>query len=401
MADEDAASGAAPKTEGTTARRGKSTAAKAGTPKVKAEPADTGAVQGTGAAQGKGAEGTAVSGAGFIKGLRPGLIGLVLGVIVTAGLALAWPGARDRLAALFSGKPPAPVAATAAPDARAIQIARLAKRLDALEAGLSRLGADLATLKSTAPGGVGAAESLESLERRLAAMEARPAAMEARLAAITDGGAALGAIEKRLAGLAKALTALEARMGQAPGGGDMAGSVALMALSGALRGSAPFRALAVPARRVITGSGNAALGARLDALGPYGEKGVPGRVALAARFNVLPRGKAKPSPGTEPGPVPEGLWDRMTAYLRGLVVIRRVDDGGAPVAAAKGGPWAAASRAVAAGDLAAAAAALEGTRRAEVAAWRRDAEARILADGLADDLDALIGERLGRRAQNP
>ncbi|MEE9194949.1 MAG: hypothetical protein V3U44_03850 [Alphaproteobacteria bacterium] len=239
------------------------------------------------------------------------------------------------------------------------------------------------------------------MQRRLVAIEARPTAAP-------DAGASIEALDKRLDGLAKTISALEARVGRASTGRDVAGrdvkqTLALMALSNALRRGAPFQALAGPARAVMVGSENDALADRLDALARYAEKGVPGRASLASRFAALPRSAEKSPPPAAPKPAgaDEGksIWDRVAARVKGLVKIRKVGGNGAPPV--KPGPWAAASKAMVAGNLGAAVAALQGAGNGEVAAWRRDARARIDGDVIADALDTLTATRLGAKSDNP
>jgi hypothetical protein len=89
----------------------------------------------------------------------------------------------------------------------------------------------------------------------------------------------------------------------------------------------------------------------------------------------------------------------VAARVKGLVKIRKVGGNGAPPV--KAGPWAAASKAMVAGNLGAAVAALQGAGNGEVAAWRRDARARIDGDGIADALDTLTATRLGAKSDNP
>ncbi len=333
------------------------------------------------------------------RALPMGLWGGLAAMAIVAALVLAWPGAWQRLAQLISGPAPsrdalvaapsrdAPVAAPqrAADDAR---WAKLADRLGALEGSLARLGADIAALKS-AP-----VAPISTLEQRLAVLEARPG---------RDGAsaAALAGIEKRLAALTASVEAMEDRLSATPVSSDEAGSLALLALAGALRRGAPHGALAAAARAVMAKSDSgAALGAGLDGLAAYEAKGVPSKAALAARLQALPWPvvAATPPPAKAP-PAPRGWWERVTRRLSGLVVIRRV--GEAPAPGAGGRAPLAASRALVTGDLAGALAALRDADGSAIAAWRRDARARIEADGLADQLDAMIARRVGRAARAP
>ncbi len=435
MADDDAKGGAKGKTPRSGTGAGKSAATRARstksrTPKIAAKPVQARASEakakpeppGSADIQGQAVEGAGETAAGATsrRPLPLGLLGASAVIVALAALVLVWPPARDRLAGLLSSPEPAPpVTAAAAAGAAGAEFGALAQRLGRLEKSLFRLGADIAALKAAPearPGGPGAGTAADTLEA-IKPLERRLAALEARLTATAQSGISLGAVEKRIKGLAKTLAALEARIGQAGAGRDVTGTMALMALSNALRRDAPFQALAGPARAVMAGPESAPLAARLDALGRYAEKGVPTRASLAVRFAALPRGSAKPSPGREPRPAPatatatatapagDTLWDRVAARLGGLVKIRRVGGGAkagaGPAPASKGAPWQAAAIAMAAGDLGAAAAALQGAGDGAVTAWRRDAEARIDADGIADAIDTLTAARLGRGRRNP
>jgi prefoldin subunit 5 len=360
------------------------------------------------AGQGQGTDGSVAGGAGRPKGLRRGFVGLALGIVVIIGLVFALPVTRDRIAALLSSPEPPPPVTAARVDggSTGAEIGAMAQRLGRLEKTLSRLGDDIAALKAAPAADEGAASAdtqgaIQSLQRRLVAIEARPTAAP-------DAGASIEALDKRLDGLAKTISALEARVGRASTGRNVAGrevkqTLALMALANALRRGAPFQALAGPARAVMVGSENDALADRLDALARYAEKGVPGRASLASRFAALPRSaeKSPPPAGPKPAGADEGksIWDRVAARVKGLVKIRKVGGNGAPPV--KAGPWAAASKAMVAGNLGAAVAALQGAGNGEVAAWRRDARARIEVDAIADALDTLTAARLGAKSDNP
>ena len=319
--------------------------------------------------------------------------GLIVGlaaVAVLAVLVLAWPGARDRLAGMFSRpEPSAPVAALkpavpkppvpkptadSAPELAAVaaQWGKLTDRLAALEGSLTRLSGDIATLKSAPP-----AVGMSALEGRLAG------------------------IEKRLAALTESLKALEDRRARPPVASDAAGSLALLALAGALRRGTPHGALAARARAGIAKSdADGGFAAKLNALVAYEASGVPSKAALAARLKALAPPVAAPPP-TKATPADGGLWERVTRRLKELVVIRRVGEDPAAAPAAGDQARLAASRAMAAGDVAGALAALDNVRGPDIATWRRDARARLKADALADDLDMMIGRRLGRGATAP
>jgi hypothetical protein len=382
MADDDAKGGAKGKTPRAGAGRAKSAAAgaraaKSQVPKTAAKPAPDDVTETTAKDAAK-------------RPLPLGLLGLAAVIITLAVMVLAWPAARDRFAALLPGpKAPPPVAVAAG-----AEIASLADRLARLEKSLSGLGKDIADLKSVPQGRSGA-----GLDGSIKTLESRLAVVEARLSAGGDGGASLAAIEERLSGLAKTLAAMEARIGQMDVARGMTGTMALMALTNALRAGVPFKGFLVSARAATAGPDGAGIGGRLDAIGVYAENGVPVRTILSTRFAALPRGARKPpaNADTKAAPAGGGLWDRVTARLKGLVKIRKID--GADSRAAQSASWQAAETAMVAGDLAAATAAIDGIADGRVAAWRRDAKARLNADRIANALDALTAARLGPRPE--
>jgi hypothetical protein len=324
-----------------------------------------------------------------------GLLGGLAAVAVLAALVLAWPGVWDRLAGRIAGPEPiAPVAApkpaAPIPAADVTRWAKLADRLSALEESVTRLGGDIGALKSTP------AEGMQAFDRRLAALEAGAGGR-----AVTDS--ALAGIEKRLAALTESLKALEDRRAAPPLVSDTAGTLALLALAGALRRGTPHGALAARVRAAIPKSNaDGGFAVKLDALVGYETKGVPSLAALSARLEALPRPVTQAAP-----PLPKathtdgGLWERVTRRLNELVVIRRVGEVPQPEPAARDRVRLAASRAMAAGDVVGALAALENMRGPDIVAWRRDAQARLQADTLAEALDAMIARRLGHAATAP
>ena len=316
--------------------------------------------------------------------------GLALAIVVIAAAGVVWLWQTWRLSALLPQNSEAPAVVAEHSHPPPSELSKFSERVAALEAAVARLGADVAALKSAPPPPAASPDAVQSLDARIAAVEKR---LEA-----TPGGAPEGAaVEPRLVGLEKALAELSGRLAQAEPRRETAGTLALMALSGALRTGIPFKALLAPARTALEGpEGEAVLG-RIGALAGHADKGVPGRDRLVRRFAALTRDRAKPVPAEKPPPRSPGFWDKVTAQLGGLVKIRRV---GEPDP--KGGdPWAAAEPAMAADDLASAVSALSGVKGADTAAWRRDAEARIAADELAIALDARIAARLGAAAQGP
>lgn len=369
----------------------KSAAASAPTAKTRAKPA-----AGPNSGGGSSSPPPPPSGSGARRRLPMGLLGPLAAITIVAALVLAWPAARDRLGRLIAGPAPSPPVAAPPRAGDAARWAKLADRLAALDASLARLGTGLAALKSAPVAGPDAATGLAALERRLAALEARPGRGRAT-------AAALAAMDRRLAAMTGGLKAMEDRLQGAPVASDGAGGLVLLALAGALRRGVPHGVLAAAARAALAKSDSgAALAPRLHALAGYAAKGVPGNSALAARLEALPGpvGAAVPKPAGTPR-AERGLWDQVTRRMSQLVVIRRVGEVPAPGRAAWDGARMAALRALAAGDVAGALAALSNAEGSAVAAWRRDAAARLEADALAQELDAMIARRLGRAARAP
>ncbi|MDX1485316.1 MAG: hypothetical protein R3229_12635 [Alphaproteobacteria bacterium] len=309
-------------------------------------------------------------------------------VVILIVLVLAWPAARERVAGwLPVGKPPADTAASGAAAMDA-----LADRLARLEAALGRLGDDIAGVKARPP----VAAPSPEIEKRLAALEARPEGDG-------DTGARITAMAERLETVAASVKALEARLAEAAQGRDSAATLALFALSGALRTGAPFAALIPPVKRHLAAAGaerGKAIAAGLDGLSEFAAGGVPTRWELTVRFAALDRPQAA-SPAPQAEPEARGFWDRVSARLKGLVKIRRVGGDGAAARSGDEGPLAAAADALAQGDLAAAIASLGGAEDAKAVSWREAAAARIKADALAATIDAAVAGRLGTAASAP
>lgn len=349
------------------ARRGQSTRAKAassGKAAAKSNEAAAGAA--------KDAE---TSGFATVKGLmggRPLPAGVlaVLAVIVALALVfLVWPAARQQITALFS------------PSAAEVETPAVAQRLDMFESRLTRIEDALATIRAAPTPDLGP-------------LEARLAALESRMDQAAEAGNSLRGVEGRLEMLEGRVASLARRIEAASSGTAARGTLALLALTNALRQGTSFAPFAAPARAALAASrggdaGDEGLAARLEALASYAESGVPDESLLLARFAGLPRSGEAPPAARAEGP-PAGLWDRIRARIQGLVVIRRVDEGAPP---SEEPP---ADEGAAAADLAAALAAIEGVSGPEAEAWRRDARARIEADRLADELDRVIAARLDR-----
>ncbi len=354
---------------------------------------------------------------------RPLLLALIGGLViiaVLAALALSWPGGRDRVAQLFSGSTPvvrvaapspemAPAPGPGAPGLGAAPApsVKLAQRLDTLEGTLARLASDIADLKSALAAAGDPGKALSAFEPRIMALEQAP-----KQNATTE--AALGEIVKRLEALGAGVKALEDRPAGAPVASGAEASLALVALAGALRRGSPHGVLGAAVRGLIAKSDpGGGLAARLDVLAEYASKGVPVLAALVARLNALPQAISGAEAGAEPGPQTApapaqtggwsagGWWEKVRGSFSELVVIRRVGEMPASEPRPRDQARLKASRALAAGDLAGALAALKDAGGSGFAAWRQDAGARLKADALADELDAVIARRLGRGAVAP
>ncbi len=308
---------------------------------------------------------------GKLSGSTAVLAAVFILVILVVAL-IAWPGGRAYVAGLFSGPEEA-------------QRAELAKRLGALEAALQRIETDIAALKA-------AGSERAALDKRVTALESRPGAEKF--------GEKLEQSEKRLAGLAAKIEALDARMAKTEAA-QTTGTVALMALAGALRTGAPFAGLS--ARVTAEAGGQGEISAALTPLAPFAEAGVPTVVALMARLESLevPAGKAPPS---QAGPLkedsgadaakPAGFWDKVKSNVMKLGRVRKSPDkpATAPAAATV---RAATAEALVRGDLIAAAEAAKVLPGDAAGNWRRDLEARIKANAAARALDLVIAARLG------
>lgn len=301
-----------------------------------------------------------------------GLIGALAAIVVVGAVVLALPGARNFLAGLLAG----PELSAPSPAPKPAPWTELADRLGALERSVAEMRADIEALKS-----------------------APPPARE-------GDGAAQRAIEERLAALASSVEAMEGRLAKPAPAPEESGTLALMALAGALRHGTAFAPLAARVRGDFAErGGKEGLIAALDGLAAYAATGVPTRDSLAARLEDLriasPKGGAPPARVKSKPQRATGFWDKVKSNLAGLVKIRRTagqkDQAADPAARAR----TAAAAALAKRDLGAAVAASAGLTGPEAEAWRKDVRARIAANGLARALDRAVAERLGPKAAKP
>ena len=314
------------------------------------------------------------------------VVAIIVVLAVAAVVILAWPAARERIAAVWGA--PAP-AGPSAEERMGERLAALDVRLNALDQRLAAIAGDLAALKQAGPGADPA---------RLAAIEERLAEIGARAERVGDAERRLGAVEERMTVLGERLDSARARAGAA----SLAErDVVLLGLALALGHGQPFAALRADAAAHLekAGAEGAVLARELEALGAFAASGVPRLATLRARLAALDLSPPSPSgAGTAPGSEGGGLWERAMARLRGLVTIRRVgeDDSrrGVP-----GDVVEAARRAAAAGDLAGALRALEAVEATALpadaaralAGWREAARARLRADAVADGIAHLLG----------
>jgi hypothetical protein len=232
---------------------------------------------------------------------------------------------------------------------------------------------------------------------------AKPIAVADPWNKLADHLAALKVIEDRLADLASSVKVMEGQLANLAAPSEGSGTLALMALAGALRQGVSFAPLAARVRGDLAAKGDGeGVVAALDRLASYAAKGVPTRPILAARLAALPL----PAPKIDTLSVkavakPEqqvGLWNKIQARFFRLVEIRRVVEINGPESDDYNLAGAAVAKALARGDLVAAdqlSATLIGQ---DAKGWRKDLRARIQANGLAVVLDGVIALRLGPKA---
>lgn len=311
--------------------------------------------------------GPARPGSGLLRGMLGGLVGAVL---VGAGLvaAVVWPGPfRDGIIARL-GPSGSDVSAEHAARIEALhaqlearltgpltdQLALLHSRLEALEA---RPVADSASVDDALAGFEARLGSLaEALERVKALTRpdgGEPEALSGRLEV------ALDALRRDLDQLDRRVQAQEDQLARAlPEEGEaeaLRRAVILSVLASSLRAGAPFAEALGPAIESLEAQGveGALLAARLRALAPHSETGVPG----PARFHdlletLIALPKAGPTPDrpqdrpqdqeerpvlpTTKEPIPEdapatrGATDAVLSWLGGLVQLRRLAEEDAP-----------------------------------------------------------------------
>ncbi len=256
-----------------------------------------------------------------------------------------------------------PSAASGAPDAATLDA--LAQRVDALEHHAPAAG--------SAPSD---SATLDALSQRIDALEHRaPADLQPVNDALQKATARLDAIEARLNGLTAAAPAAQSEST------DIARLAALAGLRAALASGAPYRdELALVS---TLGGGDQKIAASVATLSHDAATGMPSRAILAARFRavIAPAIRRAAAPATADD---GSLGERALARVKGLVTIRRIDDG-----AADADPVAAALGALDRDDLAAAVVALKplsGAQGEAARPWLDLAQRRLDAEAAATDL---------------
>jgi len=254
------------------------------------------------------------------------------------------------------------------------RMADLARSLDALSSGVSRIEQRLAALESVQD------QVSEPVRRELGEIAGRidllQSGVEAQEGALKAG---LGAIDKVTARLGSRVSELEARPVQT-GEKIAALALAIGQLEAALDSGKPYRSaldrLYALGRDdpLITDSETMAV------LAPWADYGIPDRLALRRRFVEITPQIDRALAGTQE----EGWLDSVWNSVKGLITIRRVDGNGdlSPVSRAE--------IAMEHGDLTAAAAAFEGTGSLgpEGDAWLNLVRERLAAER---EIEALYG----------
>jgi hypothetical protein len=300
---------------------------------------------------------------------RLGIV-LALGLLAVLGAIIAshWPAFTRASLSQASSNAAAQGNGSAADLKRAL--AELSQRLQAAEARLGQ--AD----RAGTPAPPENALNLADIATRLGAIDARVNGLENRIARAADRDGQ---------------TALQDRMSRLESETSGAG----------LRRAANILALATLAR--AAGEAHAfkpqfdALSAlapddpAVASLAPYAAQGVPTLAMLRARFPEAERTALDAERGRNAG---AGIFGRLWASLTGLIRIRRVGDVSGNTSADR---LARAEADMGRADLAGAAdetRGLTGPIAAAMAAWLKDAQARIAVDHALDDLDLRIVQAL-------
>lgn len=247
--------------------------------------------------------------------------------------------------------------------------ADLTARLDADEARLQRIEDRLEAETRNAP-------SATDLDTRLKALEAGAPNADTlkRLDQVSR------ATETMLDQLQERLTSLETKFANTSDNPERLLLVSLSALSAAIESSRPFAGELSSSEALAVGHGD--IEALLKPLDADATAGLPSTALLARQFSadiapaILRQQAENPAPD-------QPWWRRILARLRGLVVIRRLDEAGAPTGDPIAAGVATAEAALDKGDLAGAVTSVEALPASDQAlaqAWLAEAHRRLSAE---------------------
>lgn len=261
---------------------------------------------------------------------------------------------------------------------------------EALAGGMRALAERIAKLESAGA----SKDALGKIEESQDALALQNKALTERLAkGAADGEAAIRHLTETLDRLERRVVIAEAKI-EAGTGAPAALALGLGQLRQALARSGPFAEELERFRQVA--KDEAALRAATDALAAWAREGAASLDELRGRFAEVARNAVRL---TARGA--DGLWGEIVDRIASLVVVRRVGEVAGETAEAL---IARAEARLAAGDLAAAAALVErlSGEAARVAGdWLAAAKVRLEVERALGELDARVGERLGKAAGHP
>ena len=345
------------------------------------------------------------------------LLGVV--VVIVAGVALSpfWAPALapllpwgsksgvsredyDALAARVAADEKRPTSPSADIDAIKSALRALGSRVDQLEGAVNTRLSEIEKRPAPAGSEIDAVRSaqgvlagrIDHLDQRLAAAEAQSSTRAtSEVEELRNIKNELSQLDNVTAGLAKRLPELEQQMQSQNGAErtDAALAMLLLRIRDAVEQGRPFPTDYAALEGLAPGPDFSAAAAPLA---EAAQKGAATRSVVSRRLAEL---AGRVATATEHPP--ESDWGAQAlARLRGLVTIRRLDDG-----AAQTGPEAAvtaAQAALARGDLAAAVAALDpltGANAAAAAPWLRMARERLAVEAALNHLEQSLEARLG------
>lgn len=266
----------------------------------------------------------------------------------------------------------------------------LIRRLDENAQALRILADRLARLESSGA----SKDALGRIEESQDTLLGQNKSLAERLAkSAADTESALRLLGEAVDRLERRLVIAEAKV-EAGTGAPAALALAFGQLRQALQRSAPFVEDLERFRSLARDE--AAIRAASDALAARARDGVASLDELRGRFAMVARNAARhTAKGTD------GLWDHLIDRLSSLVVVRRIGEVAGESAEAI---IARAEARLAAGDLAAAIALIEslsGEAQRQAVDWLKAARARLDVDRALAELEARIGERVGKAAGRP